>query len=790
MPSSLHRAGHRALPSDTALAVVAAALVLAALPSLAAGASAAAAADCSWWYEETAHGSLPGGGAVFVDAVRDAGAVGDGVTDDTAALLRALDANATGGGGSGLARSARVVYLRAGTYLVRDTLTVWFWTQLVGNPLPGCASTLLLAASAPGFGDKSGLAMKPVVAANGGFNSTPAPGSWQVVERTRGGHANDLFYASVRDLSIVVSADNAGAVALYWPVAQQTAVRNVKIDLSASGAIGLDMEGEGYAPAGGGGAAFVPSIGGGGQIDSLTVSGGRYSMRLAGSQWTYTNIGLSGASEACVHSSGMIWSHTFVRLRVSQCPVGLALTGAIGAVLLVDSLFGPTLGPSAIVTDGKSAVVMQNVVLDVFSQQTHFLIDEELPAPELCCLKVGSWARGPVFLDGARADKNASGRLLPLPSRDAARDAGVPLLCPNPATQVPNLCGGSAEDPDSGITLDYRPSFAGRAVANARTDFGAVGDGVADDTDALRTALARSNAVTFLPFGVYAVRAGELVLGCNATVVGEALSTIALFAGAAPQLPSDAALLAMLASPADASCSATLVDLSLSTLGPGNDGAVLLDHQSGAGSYVADVTMRLAFSVGLKARLGHVGGAPGTGAGQLSNAWFWGMDHNLTDMGEMNCTAPTCADHRPPGQVRGVSIGTRGPLFMLATNFEHSNASEYAIEAGAANVVGSVIQTEGSLVSLNISGAAGPVVFFGGLFGSGSGHNATLYAQRGPRGAACAGGVDVSYRLLGAMVKQPLNFSLVDTTPGGRGFAAPAPASATGWELGSFVNSC
>ena len=67
MPSSLHRAGHRALPSDTALAVVAAALVLAALPSLAAGASAAAAADCSWWYEETAHGSLPGGGAVFVD---------------------------------------------------------------------------------------------------------------------------------------------------------------------------------------------------------------------------------------------------------------------------------------------------------------------------------------------------------------------------------------------------------------------------------------------------------------------------------------------------------------------------------------------------------------------------------------------------------------------------------------------------------------------------------------------------------------------------------------------------
>jgi hypothetical protein len=76
---------------------------------------------------------------------------------------------------------------------------------------------------------------------------TASPGAWQTVERTHGGHANDLFYASVRDLSIVVGADNAGAVALYWPVAQQTAVRNVNIDLSASGAIGLDMAGEGFA---------------------------------------------------------------------------------------------------------------------------------------------------------------------------------------------------------------------------------------------------------------------------------------------------------------------------------------------------------------------------------------------------------------------------------------------------------------------------------------------------------------------------------------------------------------
>jgi hypothetical protein len=583
----------------------------------------AASASCAWWYEQTAHGALPGGGAVFVDAVRDAGAVGDGVHDDTAALLRALDANATGLSGSGLARSARVVYLRAGTYLVRDTLTVWFWTSLVGNPLPGCASTLLLAPSAPGFGDATGLLMKPVIAANGGFNTTPAPGAWQYVERTIGGHANDLFYASVRDLSIVVSAGNAGAVALYWPVAQQTAVRNVAIDLTASGAIGLDMAGTGFAPAAGGPGYFIPSIGGGGQVDSLTVRGGRFGMRLAGSQWTYTNIDLAGASEACVHSSSLIWSHTFVRLRTMECPAALALSGAIGAVLLVDSRLGPSLGASAIVTDGTSAVVMQNVVLDVLAPQTRFAIDGELPTPQECCLVVASWARGPVFVDGARADANASGRALPLPSRAAAREAGVPLACPNPATGVPNLCGGSAEDPDSGIALVYRPSFADRAVVdNAVTDFGARGDGVTDDTAALQAALSRSNAVVFLPFGTYAVRAGALVMGCNTSLVGEALSTIALFAGAAPQPGAGGELLALLATPADAACSATIIDVSLSTLGTGNDGAVLLDHQAGPNSYFGDLTMRIVYRVGLKAIIGHAGGAAGEGGGQLSNTWW------------------------------------------------------------------------------------------------------------------------------------------------------------------------
>ena len=581
------------------------------------------APDCaSFWYETTSHGSLPGGGgAVFVNA-KTQGAAGDGVTDDTAAILRALNANQSGVDGSNVSRSARVVYLPAGTYLVSDTLIVWFWTALIGNPLPGCTSTLLLAPGAPGFSDPTGgLQMKPVVVANGGFNVSAEHGAWWDVQSTSGGHANDLFYASVRDISIVTGANNSGAVGLYWPVAQQTAVRNVRIDLSASGAIGLDMAGVGY---GANGHPFLPSIGGGGVVDSLTIRGGRVGLRLAGSQWTYTNIDLSFHSVACVQSASLLWAHTFIRLRTMSCPAALALSGAIGSVSLIDSRLGPSLGASAIVTDGRSGLYLQNVVMDAFSVQTHFVVDGELPVPEVCCLIVNGWLRGPAYIDGVRVDGgNASkGLQLPMPSRDAARAAGLRLACPNPATQVPNLCGGSSEDGDSGIALVYRPSFAGRAVSNVVADFGAVGDGLHDDTDALKRAFGQVNATIFVPFGTYAVRAGEVVVGCNTSVVGEALSAIALFADAAPQPRADGSLVPMLATADDASCSATLVDLALTSLGFGNDGAVLLDHRAGAGSALIDLHMRVVYRVGLKAFLGHASGAAGTGAGLLSNCWW------------------------------------------------------------------------------------------------------------------------------------------------------------------------
>ena len=61
--------------------------------------------------------------------VRDCGAKGDGVTDDTQAFVRALE---RGRGHRGHKAPANV-YVPPGTYLVSDTLIVWRATMLAGR---------------------------------------------------------------------------------------------------------------------------------------------------------------------------------------------------------------------------------------------------------------------------------------------------------------------------------------------------------------------------------------------------------------------------------------------------------------------------------------------------------------------------------------------------------------------------------------------------------------------------------------------------------------------------------
>lgn len=264
-----------------------------------------------------------------------------------------------------------MVYLPPGTYVVNDTLVNWFHTELVGSA--ACPTTIRLAPSSPGFATRaaapsdgfSGLWLKPVLVFQGGFNTRTSSHAWWSDRSPRdspwctnntmtcGDGMNMNFYNMIRNIDIVVGAGNPGAIGLMWNVAQQTSIRNVTIDLTQSGAIGLDVSGSGDALAyhmyGGGG-----DQGGGGTIEDVRILGGVIGMRAKGSQWTFRSIHMSGARDIGLFLT-QTWSFAVLDLQIASVPVAVKMTRN-QASLFVDCRFNDITGPATMVGDDRTQV--------------------------------------------------------------------------------------------------------------------------------------------------------------------------------------------------------------------------------------------------------------------------------------------------------------------------------------------------------------------------------------------------------------------------------------------------
>ncbi|WP_221271782.1 glycoside hydrolase family 55 protein [Tunturibacter empetritectus] len=153
----------------------------------------------------------------FMTSVKSYGAVGDGVTDDTAAIQSALSDGRSNAAGdyNGLPKA---LYFPPGTYLVSNTLQ---WN--------GCCVTL------QGSGSSSSIIR--LAPSSSGFNNSSAPKP--LIQTPKG---NQSFRQSIWDLGFSVGSGNSGATALSYVSNNVGSIHDVLIKSEdGTGHAGIDL---------------------------------------------------------------------------------------------------------------------------------------------------------------------------------------------------------------------------------------------------------------------------------------------------------------------------------------------------------------------------------------------------------------------------------------------------------------------------------------------------------------------------------------------------------------------
>ncbi len=369
------------------------------------------------------YGKLPHGDGFR--NVRDYGAVGDGVTDDTQAFIRALE---LGRGGKGdREKHMANVYVPGGTYLISDTLIVYRGTMLAGdadNP-----PTIVLKEKSPGFGDPE--KPRPMLVTYCAYATDPADRQWAIRTNEVGGSTNNTFFITVRHLNLKIGAGNPGAWGIFWLVAQQTALRNMTIDA-----------GEGQ------GCLKTFWWGGGGVMSHLKLLGGDYGWHVQEtSQWFARSLEFTGQRKASLWLNA-VWNFALLDLHFRNT-APMQMMG--GNVSLIGSSFENISGGCAIENEGGSLVLA-----GVEAKGVSEVVKGALPAPGGKA-KVKLWAAGSAMVNG----KELAGGTHDL---GAYADV-VPTEWPSPEYPLP-----------------------GRD-ARSVMEFGAGGKGMSDDTAGIQRAI-------------------------------------------------------------------------------------------------------------------------------------------------------------------------------------------------------------------------------------------------------------------------------------------------------------
>lgn len=622
-----------------------------------------AAPSCTdYWLGKISHQGVapfaPGGYKVFRN-VKDYGAVGDGATDDTAAINRAIsEGDRCGPGCVGSTKTPGLIYFPPGTYLISSPIVDFYYTQLIGNP--SCLPVLKATSS---FKDRWLLDGDQY-----GPNGKLAWGSTNVFWRQVANFVIDLTSAP-SDLLV------AG---IHWPTAQATSLSNIVFRLSEA----PNTQHQGV---------FIEE-GSAGYVGDLVFYGGAQALNIGNQQFTMRNLTIYNAQTAIQQIWS--WGWTYIGVSINNCSVGFNFSAtAVGSIVIVDShikdtpvgvVFGQSSAPPLSNNLAFENVGLKNVPVAVRGPSGTVL------AGSTGASTIAAWGRGhkytstsgPTSFEGAIA----------------------------PNSRTPSLAAGG----------DYytrsKPQYQNvplSAIVSAR-DAGAKGDGSTDDTatlNALFTTAAAANKVVFLDAGIYKV-SSTIKIPAGSRIFGEAYPVI-LSSGAFFQNANSPKPVVQIGAASGASGSVEWSNTIVSTQGA-QPGAILIEFNLASGSAAPsglwDVHTRVGGFAGTNLQLANCPKTPnvivtaanlnqncvaafmsmhvtaGATGLYMENCWLWVADHDIEK--EANNQQITVYAGR------GLLVeSVAGPVWLYGTSVEHHQMYEYQL-AGTKAVFMGQIQTE------------------------------------------------------------------------------------------------
>ncbi|KAK1756301.1 pectate lyase superfamily protein-domain-containing protein [Echria macrotheca] len=623
------------------------------------------AASSSYWLSTIQRqGKAPFGDAnykVFRN-VMDYGAKGDGTTDDTEAINKAIaDGNRCGQGCSSSTTTPALVYFPPGTYAVSKPILQLYYTQIVGDAVN-----------------------PPTIKATAGFQGMAVIDADPYDDQGNNFWVNqNNFFRQIRNLVIDLTAMpfSAGA-GIHWQVAQATSLQNIVFNMRTDGGDANAQQG-----------IFMDN-GSGGFMTDLTFNGGKFGAFFGNQQFTTRNMTFNNCKTAIFMNWN--WAWTFQDITINNCGVGIDMSNGgptsqtVGSVLVVDSTFTNT--PIGIRTayDPNSAETNGTLILDNvdMSGTSQAVINNATGQMIVAPSKVSFFVQGRSYGGtNGRAGKAVQSPQNSIPKPAALLDSATGKVFTRSKPQYENVPASSFVS----------------VKAN-----GAKGDGVTDDTEAIQAVFdkATPDQIVYFDHGAYIITK-TVKVPKNIKITGEIWPMILAGGSASFKDQKNPQPVFQVGQPGDKGA-VEMSDLIFGTSGP-QPGAILMEwNVAGTAPGAAglwDVHTRVGGYAGTNLELEQCAknpnitnpvkegcfGAflmlhiPSGGSAYLENTWYWVADHSLE---------PSANN----GQIdvfngRGVLIEGEGPVWGFGTASEHSVLYNYQFN-NASNIYLALIQTE------------------------------------------------------------------------------------------------